>query len=108
MQPERFGERSFQHVDPIHGAVALSDPGASSVQADGVHLVGIRDRAIALGEITYAIDQRNIAIHGIKRLKSDQLWTRHTRLAQQLLEVVDVIVVLDPFLASRLTDAFDH
>src|SRR5690242_19564305 len=39
---ERFGEGAFQHVDPVHDAVALCSAGSTSaIQAHGMYFVGI-------------------------------------------------------------------
>ena len=49
---ERLGERAFDHVDPVHGAVARGDAGAArAVHADRMHLVEIGHGAVAIGHI---------------------------------------------------------
>src|SRR6267378_3612381 len=53
---ECLGERAFQHVNPVHHAVALRYAGATrAVHADGVHLVRIGHGAIALSQIADAM-----------------------------------------------------
>ena len=49
---EALGERALDHVDPVHHAVALGDAAtALAVHADGVDLVEVGHRAVAVGEV---------------------------------------------------------
>src|SRR5262249_11906083 len=49
---EGFGQRAFQHVDALHRALQLGLAAAArTIHADRVHLVGVRQSAVALGEI---------------------------------------------------------
>ena len=61
---ERLGERTFDHVDAVQGAVARGDSGtARAVHADRMHLVEIRHGAVAVGHIADAADRGHVAPH---------------------------------------------
>src|SRR6201987_5747920 len=69
---ERFGERALDHVDAVHGAIALADAAAAwTIHSNGVHLVDISHCAVAFGQIADAVDRRDVAVHGIEALEHD-------------------------------------
>ena len=71
---EALGERAVDDVDAVHDAVALGDAAAArAVQADGVHLVEIGERAVFLGEIADRRDRRDVAVHRVDALERDDL-----------------------------------
>src|SRR3989442_1092589 len=81
---------------------------AHAVHADRVYLVGISHGVVTLGEVTDAVDRCHIAVHGIKRLKYDQLRPVRIGCPQQLLQMRHVVMAEDLFLALRLAHALDH
>jgi len=60
----------------MHDAVALGDaPATWAIHTHRVNLVEISHRAIALGDIANFSNRRDIAVHRIDRLETDQLRT---------------------------------
>src|SRR5262249_27443046 len=71
---EAFGKRSFDNIDPVHGAVALSDAATMwAVKTDGVDLVHKCQRVVAFGEIGDSRDWSDVAVHRIKAFENDEL-----------------------------------
>src|SRR3954447_3530720 len=71
---ETFGERAFDHVDAMHNAVAIGNTAAAwAVKADGVDLVHVGHRVVALGEISDRSDRGNVAVHRIEALEHYEL-----------------------------------
>ena len=61
---ERLGERTLDHVEPVHGAVARGDAGApGAVHADRMHFVEIRHGTVAIGHIANTVDRGYVAPH---------------------------------------------
>ncbi len=93
----------------MRGAVALRHAAAPrAVEADGVDLVEIGHRAVALGEVADGVDRRDVAVHRVDRLEGDDLGRVGRRGLQQLLEMAEIVVPPDPLLAARRAHAGDH
>ena len=106
---ERLGQRALDHVDAVHGVVALADAAAArAVHADRVHFVDIGHGAVALGEIADRMHRRHVAVHGIEALEHDQLRPLGIGGLEQLFEVADVVMPPDLLLAAGLAHALDH
>ena len=107
--PERLAQRAFDQGDAMGDAVTLRNAAAAgTVHADGVDLVEIGQRFIAVGEVADRRDRGDVAVHRIDALESDQLGRLGRRFGQQLLEMFEVIVPEDALLAARIADARDH
>ena len=90
-------------------AVALGDAAAvGAVHADGVHLVEIGQCVVPFGEVAHRGDRRDVAVHRIDAFERDQLGRLGILVAQQLLEMVEVVVAEHALLAARILDARDH
>src|ERR1700756_501517 len=77
----------------MHDAVALGDTTATrTVHANGVDLIEISHRAIALGDIANLSNRRDIAIHRIDRLETDQLRTPRIGVDKAALEADRVVM----------------
>src|SRR5262249_52471158 len=59
-------------------------------------------------EIAYAMQRGNVAVHRIERFENDQLGPSVADLAQQPLEMLDVVVSPNQLLATGLAHARDH
>src|SRR6266478_7354839 len=71
---EGLGKRSLDDVDARHNAVPLGDAGAARpVHADGMYLVEIGHRAIALRKVADRFERRDVAVHRIDTLEDNQL-----------------------------------
>ena len=85
---EGLGERAFDHVDAVHGAVARGDAGAArAVHADRMDLVEIGHGAVAIGKIADAVDRGDVAAHRIEAFEDDELRPLGARRLQQFLEM---------------------
>ena len=106
---EPLGERAVDDVDPVHDAVALGNaPAARAVDADRVHLVEVGQRAILVGEIADRRDRRDMPVHGVDALEGDDLRRAGRQRLELRLEIGDVVVAEDAFLALPVADALDH
>ena len=106
---EGLGQRAVDDVDAVHDAVAFGDAAAArAVQADGMHLVEIGQRAVLLGEVADRVDRRDVAVHRIDALERDDLRACRRDLLEQLFEMLDVVVAEDVLLAAAAPDALDH
>ena len=106
---EGLGQGAVDDREPVHQPALLGDAAAMRpVEADGVDLVEIGHRAIAVGEIAEILDRRNIAVHRIDRFESDQLGPVGPHVAQQLLEMRRIAVAEYALLDPAVADAFDH
>ena len=106
---ERLGQRALDHVDAVHGVVALADAAAArAVHADRVHFVDIGHGAVALGEIADRVHRRHVAVHGIEALEHDQLRPLRIGGLEQLFEMAEIVMPPDLLLAAGLAHALDH
>src|SRR5436305_3703616 len=106
---ESLGKRSFDDVDARHYPVPLGDAGtARPVHTDGMYLVEIGHRAIALSKVADRSDWRDVAVHRIEALEDDQLGPVGRRAREQRLQVLKIIVAPDLLSAAGGTHAFDH
>ena len=104
-----FAERPFDNRKAIHETFALGNAAAArSVHANGVNLIEIGHGAVTIGEIADFLDRRDIAVHRIDRLKSDELRRVRIGRLEFRLEIFEIIVLPDHPLATAVTDAFDH
>ena len=71
-------------------------------------LIEICQRIVSLCQIADLSDRRDIAIHRINRLESDELGRVVVVLAQQALQIFEIVVLPDPFRAPSVTNAVDH
>ena len=61
---EGLGKRSLDNVEACHHAVPLGDASAArSVHADGMHLVEVSHRIIALRKVANRSEWSDIAVH---------------------------------------------
>src|SRR5262249_33173354 len=101
--------RIWRHNDVEHLEQLLRTVGAErpklivfetlySMDGDVAPVHRICDLAARYGAMTYAdeMHRRNIAIHGIEGLEHDQLRPLGTDRAQQLHEMLDIVVAPDP------------
>ena len=106
---EGFRKRAFQHVDPVHLAIARADAGAArAVHADRMHLVAIGHRIVLFGEVADRFHRRGVAVHRVEGLERDQLRPLARLRGEQLLEMRHVVVAPDRLLAAGLPHALDH
>src|SRR4051812_247572 len=69
-----FGQGPFDDVDAVHDTIALGDAGAArSVKTDGMNLVKISHCPEFRRQITDLSYRGDIAIHRVKRFKSNDL-----------------------------------
>src|SRR5581483_5658297 len=107
--PEGLGQRAFDDGQAVRLAVALADASAArAVETDRMYFVEIGHGTIAFCEIADPGDGRDIAVHGVDALEGNQLRSLRVRRAQQLLEMLHVVVAEDAPIAARLADAVDH
>ena len=93
----------------MHSTVAFGNPTASRpVHADRVNLVEISHGAIPLGHIANLCDRRDIAIHRIDRLETDELRPPGIGAHQAILKVDGVVVAENFVLGAAVPDALDH
>src|SRR3984957_20966189 len=93
---EGLRKRSLYDVDAPHYAVPFGDASAAHpVHANGMHLVEVGHRVIALREFAYPFEWRNIAIHRIDALEDDQLRAAGGCAREQLLQVLKIVVAPD-------------
>src|SRR4029077_13163162 len=91
------------------GAVPFSDPSAvRAVHADGMDLVEIGHRVIPLGDIANLYNWRDIAIHRIDRLETDELRLPRIGAYEAVFEVARVVVAEDLVLSATVPGALDH
>ena len=99
---EGLGERALDHRDAVRLAVALGDAAAArAVEADGMHLVEIGERTVALGHRAELGDGGDVAVHRIDALEGDELGGRGIGRRQETLEVRGIVVLEDALLAAR-------
>ena len=104
-----LGERALDNVDASHHAVALGDARpARAIEADGVDLIEIGERAIFLREIDNGCDRRHVAVHRIKALENDQRRPAGPARLQKLFEMGDVVVAENLLFAVGALHALDH
>jgi hypothetical protein len=97
---ERLAERALDDGDPVHHAVALGDAAAVlAVHADGVDLVEVGHGAVALGQVADLGHGAEVAVHRVDALERDQLRPRRVAVAEQALEVGEVVVAKTCFSA---------
>jgi hypothetical protein len=93
--PERLGESSLGHIDPMHRAVARRNAGAAgTIHPDGLDLIAIGHSAVAGSQVADLPDRRKIAIHGIQAFEDDQLGPPGF-CCKQALEIGNVVVPPD-------------
>ena len=93
----------------MHSTVAFGNPTASRpVHADRVNLVEISHRTVPLGDIANLCDRRDIAIHRIDRLETDELRLPRISAYQAVLKVDRVVVAENLVLGAAVPDALDH
>src|SRR5215831_17909681 len=69
-----LAEGALDHRWAVHDPVALGDTAAAgAVEPDGVHLVEIGHRAVAIGDVAQLADRGDVAVHRIDRLEADEL-----------------------------------
>ncbi len=78
------------------------------VHADRVNLVDIGQCAVALGEIADAMQRRDVAVHRVQAFAQDQLRPVGVRRAQQLLEMLDIVVAPYLLFGAGFAHALDH
>ena len=106
---ERLGQRSLDHADAVHLAVAFGDTGAARpVHADRMDLVEEGHRAVLVGNVADLANRRDVAVHGIDRLEGDQLGARRIGAGEHTVQVADVVVPEDFLFGLRVDDPFDH
>ena len=104
-----LGERAFDHVDAVHGAVAGGDTSSTrAVHPDRMDLVEVGQGVVSLGEIADKADRGDVASHRIQALESDNLRPPGSGRPQQFLQMIDIVVTPDLLLGPRLPDALDH
>jgi hypothetical protein len=93
----------------MHGAFALADAAAArAIHPDRVHLVAIGHGAVALGQIADGVDRRDVAVHRIEALESNQLRPLGIGGLEQFFEMADIVMPPDLLFAAGLAHAFDH
>ena len=93
----------------MHGAVAFGDPGAAStVHAYSIDLAEIGHRAKPLGDLANLCDRRDIAIHRINRLETNELRAPRIGADQTVFEVVRIVMADDLIFGATVPDALDH
>ena len=106
---EGFCQRAFEDIDARGGAVAFGDSAAMRpVHADRVHLVDIGQRPVAFGEIADLVQRRDIAVHRVQAFAQDQFRPVRVGGAQQLLEMLDVVVAPHLLFGAGFAHALDH
>ena len=77
-------------------AVALGHArAAGAVHADGMDLVEIGERAVAVGEVADLVDRRDVAVHRVDQFERHDLGRRRIGCLQQLLEMGEIVVAED-------------
>ncbi len=79
-----------------------------AVHSDRVNFVEIGQRPIFVGEVADLGDRRDVRIHRIDAFERDELRQSRVALAQQLFEVVEVVVAKHALLAAAVPDPGDH
>ena len=96
---------SIRSIAPI----ALRDPGATlAVEPDGVDLVEIGHRPVFFGDVADLGDRGEVSVHRVERFEGDDLGRVGVALAEQPVEMFDVVVAEDLLLGSAVADACDH
>src|SRR5258708_15942516 len=108
-RPEGLGQRSLDDVDARHHAVLLGNSGAAwPVHADGMHLVQIGHRVIALCKVADRREWSDVAVHRIDALEHDQLRAAGRCAREQLLQVLQIVVAPNLPGTAGGTHSFDH
>jgi hypothetical protein len=106
---ECLGQRALHDVDLVEHAVALGHAAtAVAVHADGVDLVEVGERVVAMGDVAHLADRRDVAVHRVDRFEGDDLGPGRIGGGQQLLEMGGVVVAEDLPDRTRMADAGDH
>ena len=106
---ERLGERALHDIDLVERAVALGHARAArAVHADGMDLVEIGERAVAVRDVADLADRRDVAVHRVDRFEGHDLGRRRIGAGQQLLEMGHVVVAEDAAHGAGVADAGDH
>ena len=106
---EGLGQRSLDDVDACHHALLLGDPGAARpIHANGMHLVEIGHRIVALRKIADRREWSDVAVHRIDALEHDQFRPTWRCAREQLFQLLEIIVGPDLPGTTGGTHAFDH
>src|ERR1700758_154344 len=93
----------------MHDVVALGDATATwAIHTYRVNLVEISHRAIALGDIANFSNRRDVAVHRIDRLETDQLRTPRIGVDKAALEADGIIVAKYLVVSAAVPDSLDH
>jgi hypothetical protein len=103
---KRLGKRALDDVDATHRAVACRD--ACAINSDGVDLVAISHRVVALGEVANVANRGNVAIHRVQTFEYNQLRSVRRGCGEDALKVGDIVVAPDLLFQTGLADALDH
>src|ERR1700756_4844517 len=88
-----LAQGSLDRGQPMHDTIALGNSSAArAIHANRVDLIEISHRAIPFGDIANLCDRRDIAIHRIDRLETDQLRTPRIGVDKAALEADRVVM----------------
>ena len=104
-----LAEGAFDDVDAVQQPVPLGHARAGrTVQADRMDLVEIGQGTVLAGQGDGAGQVGDVAVHRIDALEGDQFGRIGRRVAQQGLQMLQIVVGVDMPLAAAVADARDH
>lgn len=106
---EALCQRALDDVETVRHAVARGDAGAGgAIEADGMDLVEVGQRVVALGGVADGGDGRDVTVHGVDGLEGDDLRHVGRQGGQAGLQVGDVVVGEHLAAGAAVADALDH
>ena len=106
---ERLAERALDNRQPVCDVVAFRNSAAMlPVHPDSMDFVEIGEGVILVGKVADRADRRDVGVHRIDAFKRDQLGGVRVLGREQFLEMFEVVMAEDAFLAAAALDAGDH